>query len=332
MEKELKTFKIADKTFKNIYVQGPMAGFTDVAMRTLAFENGASLCYTEMISTNALAFNSKATINMVEDTQNDIGPIALQLFGYELDNIEKAIGIVEKIGKYDFLDFNLGCPVLKVMKQKAGSHLLKDLDYLYELTRLLVTKSRKPVIVKTRLGYKEPEDILDIAKVLENAGVKAIAIHGRTKDELYTGKPHYDLIKRVKDDSNIPIIVNGNLNVDNAYDVTQETGCDACMIARNAIGNPLIFKNLINKELGLEVRQPTFEEQLNMLERHVELIFAKNESERKVALTLRSIAPSYFSKFSFAKDFRMKLVHCLTKKDYLQCIQEAKNEYEIHND
>lgn len=326
MDEKLKTFKIGNKEFKNIYIEGPMAGFSDVAMRTLAFENGASLCYTEMISTNALAFNSQATINMVEDTQNDIGPVALQLFGYELDNIEKAIGIVEKIGKYDFLDFNLGCPVLKVMKQKAGSHLLKDLDYLYELVRLLVTKSRKPVIVKTRLGYKEPEDILDIAKVLENAGVQAIAIHGRTKDELYSGKPHYDLIKKVKDDSNITIIVNGNLDLNNTLDVVNETQSDAAMIARNSIGNPLIFRNLIDKELGNEVREPTFNEQLNMLERHIELIFSKKENERKIALALRSIAPSYFSKFSFAKDLRMKLVRCLTKNDYLECIKEAKNE------
>jgi len=320
-----KTFTIAKKTLKNRYIQGPMAGFTDIAMRTLAFKAGASLCYTEMISANALKYNSKDTIEMVKDTQKDIGPLALQLFGYELDHIEIAIHMCEKLGKYDFLDFNFGCPVPKVMKQKAGSHLLIDLDYLYELAKLLVKTSTKPVVVKTRMGFSDPNEIFKIVEVFENAGVSGIAIHGRTKAELYSGKPHYDIIKEVIKTAKVPIFISGNLNLDNTLETLSETKADASMIARASIGNPLIFTNLIKKENNEPLIPLTIEKQIELLKEHVDLIFDKQAPERINSLQLRSIAPSYFSKFPESKEFRSKIVRCLTKEDYLNCIKDYKD-------
>lgn len=327
----IKAFKIDNITLKNRYIQGPMAGFTDLAMRTLAFRAGASLSYTEMISCNALAYDSQDTIEMVKETQKDIGPVALQLFGYELDHIEKAIHMVEELGRFDFLDFNFGCPVPKVMKQKAGSHLLLDLDYLYKLTRLLVTTSKHPVMVKTRLGFTNPEDIFKIAKVFQDAGAKAIAIHGRTRSELYSGTPHYDLIKEVKQQISIPVLLNGNLNETNGLKILQDSKCDAAMFARATISNPTLFTNLLRQEEGQPQIVPTLQMQLSLLKQHIDLIFQKKEEERIIALEMRSIAPAYFAKFPETKSLRIALVHCQSKQDYLNAIDQAEATF-LHHD
>lgn len=319
----MKTFQIANTILKNRYVQAPLAGYSDFAMRTMAFEAGASLCYTEMISANALAYDSVDTINMVEETKKDIGPVALQLFGYEIDHMQIAIDKVEALGKYDFLDINLGCPVPKVMRQNSGSHLLTDLDYLYRFMRAVVVRSKHPVIAKTRLGFSSP-NIEAIVKTLESAGVSAIAIHGRTRSEFYLGKPHYDLIAKAKAMANVPIIANGNIGPENSLEVFDLTHADAEMIGRNAIGNPLVFSQLIQRENGEPITPLDFDTQWNLCRKHIELEFEKKRAVHVIALELRAIAPMYFSHVSGTKGLRSSLVRCQSKEEYLEVMDAAK--------
>lgn len=321
----IKEFKIDSVTLKNRYVEGPMAGFTDLAMRTLAFEHGASLAYTEMISANALAYGSSETLDMVKDTQKDIGPVALQLFGSEIPNIKKAIAIVETYGKYTFLDFNLGCPVPKVMKQNAGSHLLKDLDYLYTLMKTIVETSHHPVIAKTRLGFSNPEDIVNIVKTLEAAGVKAIAIHGRTREEFYLGKPHYDSIAKAKEIATVPIIANGNIDVSNVDKVFAKVKPDAVMICRKALGHPTIFTDLLNNEEGKESVVDSFNNQKTLLLEHLRLEAESSRDSLKSALQMRAIAPTYFIDFPYARQMRTALVKCQTLSDYVAVLNGVVN-------
>lgn len=303
-----------------------MAGFTDLPMRSLAFAGGAALAYTEMISANALAYDSPETQRMVTDTQKDRGPVALQLFGYEITHIETAIDWVEAHGKYAFLDFNLGCPVPKVMKQNAGSHLLLDLDYLYTLLRAIVIRSKHPVVAKTRLGFTDPDDIVKIVKVLEDAGVSAIAIHARTRSEFYAGKPHYDEIAKAKAVATIPIIANGNIDDSNAFEVMEKTKADAVMIARKALGNPLVFTNLVRKEKGLAPLQLTFAEQERFLKEHLAREYDHPLDLHVVSLQMRAIAPAYFASFPNAREIRSLLVKCQSEEDYLGVLAQAEDQ------
>lgn len=321
----LKTFNIAGIELKDRYVQAPLAGFSTITMRNFAHRYGAGLSYTEMISANALFYGSQDTFEMLHDTQRDEGPLALQLFGYEIDHIEKAIEIVEKEAKYTFLDFNLGCPVPKVMKQNAGSHLLTDLSYLYKLMSAIVKKSNHPVVAKTRLGFSNPEDITKIVKVLEDAGVKAIAIHGRTRSQFYTGHADYNYIAKAKSIANVPIIANGDIDEKNAKDVFDLTKADALMIGRAAVGNPLIFKDLVDLEEGNPLTIRTYKDNLEILKEYIDYSYGFERDAHKVSLALRTIAPAFLTGLPSIKKIRTLMVHCNSKEEYIELIDKALN-------
>lgn len=325
MKMSLKKFEIAGIELKDRYVQAPLAGFSTITMRNFAHRYGASLCYTEMISANALFYGSKDTLEMLDDTRGDEGPLALQLFGYEIDHIERAIEIVEEKAEYTFLDFNLGCPVPKVMRQNAGSHLLTDLSYLYELMSAIVKKSSHPVVAKTRLGFSNPEDITEIVKVLESAGVNAIAIHGRTRSEYYSGHAHYDLIAKAKSIATVPIIANGDIGSDNAQEVFETTNADALMIGRKAVGNPLIFQDLVDLEEGRTPRQRTYLDNLKILKEYIEYAYEFENDPHRISLALRSIAPAFLTGLPSIKKMRTMMVKCKSKEDYLNAIDMALN-------
>ena len=208
-----KKFEIGNITLPNRYILAPMAGYTNEPLRKMAIEGGAGLVYTEMISATALAYNNQKTFDMLPRDDSE-SPLALQLFGGNKDIILNAIDFVEKEAKYDFLDFNMGCPVPKVMKQEAGSYWLKRQDEVYDLLHSMVQKSHKPVIIKIRLGFdKKHINAVEIAKIAEQAGIKALAVHGRTRDEYYNGFPHYEKIAKVKNSVSIPVIANGNIDL-----------------------------------------------------------------------------------------------------------------------
>lgn len=315
-----KKFTIAGLELANRYVQAPLAGFSDVAMRIAAARHGAGLVYTEMISAAALARHSEETLEMVRETRRDECPVALQLFGSDAEELRTAIRICEAEGRYAFLDFNLGCPVPKVMKQDAGSHLLTDLDKAYSLVKAMVETSSIPVVVKTRLGYSNPEDCVKIVQMLVSAGVSAIAMHGRTRNEFYTGLPHYDLLTRARQACPVPFIANGNIGPDNALSIMESTSADAVMIGRNAIGNPLVFTDLLAVEDGLERPVRTVETQAQLLREQLALEYSRNVPPAKISVEFRAAAPAFFQGLPNARRIRGLLVHCSSQEEYLQAV------------
>lgn len=326
-----KTFQIAGVTIPNRYVLAPLAGFTDYSMRKLSYEKGAGLCYTEMESCEALNFNSKITIQDLEDTKKDKAnfpnrKLALQIFGGKTDSILHSIPIVEAHATYDFLDFNCGCPVPKVIRQQAGSYWLNRQDELIFLMKDLVKISSKPVIIKIRIGFNNIMDIVPLCKKLQEVGVKAIAVHGRTRKEMFSSEVHYDIIHDIKKNLSIPVIANGDINVADFKEVEKKTEADAFMIGQNAIGNPKIFSDLIALENNQLIQPTTLQSQICDLKNHLNAIFSIKE-ERTAAAIMRAISIRYFKGFPDIKKYKTKLVQCNTQNEYLNILQELENDY-----
>lgn len=250
-------------------VCAPMAGITNVIYRKIAKEFGASLVYTEMISDKALCFNSENTYKMIELDKNE-HPVALQLFGGEIEYLVKAVEIINKTDA-EILDINMGCPVPKVIKSQAGSLWLKDINDTREKITAIVKTSKKPVTAKIRLGWDEESiNVVEMAKMLESAGVSAICVHARTRSQFYTGKARIEYIKMVKEAVKIPVIGNGDIKcIDDAIEMFEKTGCDAIMVGRGALGNPWLFKQ-INHYLktGERLDDPSVFDRLDMCIRH----------------------------------------------------------------
>lgn len=320
----MKKFSIAGKEIKNRYIQAPLAGYTSFAMREMNRRYGAGLLYTEMVSSTALVYSNQKTFDMIPKQGED--SVALQLFGGEKEIILKSISIAESKGEYDFLDFNCGCPVKKVIKQNAGSSWLKREDELYDLAREMVKTSAKPVIFKIRLGFDDDHrNYLQVSKLLEDAGVKALAVHGRTKTQGFTGEVDYKAIGEIKERIKIPVIANGDINIDNIERVMDITGADAFMIGRASIGNPKIFEDLINRELGKEVRIATKEELIDDAITHLDLLI-EEFGESIACRLMRGFISMYLKGIHNIKPYKIELVRASTRKEYIEVIDRLKRD------
>ncbi len=325
----MKTFNIAGIEVKNRYVMAPLAGYTDYSMRKLCSDYGAGLVYTEMESCESLYYNSKATKQDLEDThldrKNSDARLALQIFGGKKDIILKSIPMFEQLGEYDFLDFNCGCPVPKVIRQNAGSSWLNRPDELVDLMKEIVRISSKPVIIKIRIGFDKVIDIVSLCKRLEEVGVKAIAVHGRTRNEMFSGPDHYDVIREIKRNVHVPVIANGLVDSTNFEDVLSKTEADAVMVGQKAIGYPKIFENMVRIENGLPVNEDSLQRQISDLKKQIELIY-QIKDERQASGIMRSVAVHYMKGFDNVKKYRTQLVHCESQKDYFDTLANIQNE------
>ena len=222
-----------------------MAEINDSAFRILCSNYGAGLTYTEMISCAALIRGNANTLKLF-DIQKCEKPIAIQLFGTKIDEIKKAVKVVQD--KVDIIDFNMGCPMSKIVDAGAGSALLKDPEKVREIVRTLVKNSKKPVSIKIRSGWdKNNINAVEIAKIIEEEGASMITIHARTRSQVRSGDSDWDLIKKVKDAVNIPVIGNGDISSPKDVDrMITESGCDYVMIGREAIKNPYIFRQCVD--------------------------------------------------------------------------------------
>ena len=274
-------WKIGNVEIENQLVLAPMAGITNEAFRGICKEMGAGLVVCEMISDKALSFNNAKTIKMTHVNSNE-HPMSMQIFGADEETLVYAAKWITENTDADIIDINMGCPVNKVAKKAgAGSSLLKNPQRVYEITKAVVEATHLPVTVKIRIGWDENNiNAVKIAKMIERAGASAIAVHGRTRAQMYSGKANLDVIKEVVESVNIPVIGNGDV-VDGptALHMLEYTGCKAVMVGRGCLGNPWVFKEinhyLDNKEI---LPRPSKEEIYNMImDQHNRLLKLKGE-------------------------------------------------------
>ena len=262
-------WKIGNVEMENPFVLAPMAGVTDLPFRKLCKEQGAGLICMEMVSAKAISFHNKNTEALMEIAPEE-HPVSMQLFGSEPELMAEVAKNIEE-RPFDILDINMGCPVPKVVNNGEGSALLKDPEKIVRIVKAVSSAISKPVTVKLRIGFENvPVDIVDIARRIEDAGAKAIAIHGRTRQQYYSGKADWDTIRRVKEAVSIPVIGNGDVDSPmKAEAMIRETGCDAVMVGRAVRGNPWIFRELNHYfATGELLERPSVEEIREMILRH----------------------------------------------------------------
>lgn len=265
-------WKIGDVQIDNPFVLAPMAGVTDLPFRKLCKEQGAGLICMEMVSAKAISFHNKNTEALMEIDKCE-NPVSLQLFGSEPELMAGVAAEIEE-RPFDILDINMGCPVPKVVNNGEGSALLKNPELIVKIVKSVSSAIKKPLTVKVRIGFEnEPVDIVEIAKRVEDAGAAAIAVHGRTRQQYYSGTADWDAIRRVKEAVSIPVIGNGDVDSpEKAEALIKETGCDGVMVGRATRGNPWIFRELNHYfETGEKLARPSVEEVREMILRHARM-------------------------------------------------------------
>jgi len=268
---KLKGFKIGNINIEGGLCLGPMAGVSDLPFRRLCKEMGASLLVTEMVSAKAIYFKNKNTEPLMK-IDKDEHPVALQLFGSDPDIIALMAAQIEN-RDFDIFDFNMGCPVPKIVNNGEGSALMKNPKLVEEILSKLVKSVKKPVTLKIRKGFNEDNiNAVEIAKIAEASGVSAIAVHARTREQYYSGKADWSIIKAVKSAVNIPVIGNGDVtDGKSAEEMYEYTGCDGIMIARAARGNPWIFREIRDYFCSKTVEKPAKDEVIDMILKHCRL-------------------------------------------------------------
>lgn len=283
-------WKIGNVEIKNQVVLAPMAGICNNAFRKIIKEMGAGLICAEMVSDKALVYDSKKTKELLylEDIER---PISQQIFGSDVDTFVEAAKIVYKLTKPDIIDINMGCPVPKVaLKSQAGAALLRDPDKIYEIVSSVRKAVPCPITVKIRSGWDSNNiNAVLVAKVCEKAGASAITVHPRTRMQGYQGKADWNVIKEVKQNVKIPVIGNGDITSSFlAKKMLDETGCDAVMIGRGALGNPWLIKEIVAYlEDATILPEPSYHDRINMCYKHLDYLL-KIKSEKVSVLEMRS--------------------------------------------
>lgn len=321
-------FKIGNIEIKNNVVLAPMAGICNHAYRTIIKEMGSGLIYAEMVSDKAISYGSKKTIDMLYMTDNE-RPIAQQIFGSDKESFVKAAKYIESNMHPDIIDINMGCPVPKVaLKSQAGSALLKNPDKVYEIVSAVVESVNVPVTVKIRSGWDSGSiNAVEIAKIVEKAGASAITVHPRTRSQGYSGKADWNIIKEVKENVSIPVIGNGDIK--SCYDAKRmldETGCDAIMIGRGALGNPWLIKECVEYlEDGIIPKTISNEEKLKMILHHLDLL--KDLKNSKVALLeMRSHAAWYLKGIPNTSKLKEDIFKTKTVEEFKELISNFLKE------
>ena len=320
------------KSKKPILMLAPLAGYTNIAYRTFMKKFGFDIVVSEMISDFALFYQNKETEKMIG--VNDIErPVAIQLFGGDKESMLRGLYELQKKSDYDYLDINLGCPVVKVVKNNSGSSWLKKerQEELYDMISAVVKESIKPVTCKIRLGWSEEEiTVLETCKILEKAGVSLITIHGRTRSQMYSGFANYEWIKKAKEIVSIPVIANGDITtLDKAIEVLEYTKCDGIAIGRGCLGNPRLIKQISEYyKTGIRLPDATKEEQVTYLKEHYKALL-ELKGEYIATQEIRGIAPHYFKGFTHVKQYKVELSQVKTKENLELVLEKILNDERI---
>lgn len=317
-------WKIRDKEILNPIVVAPMAGISNDAFRQLCFEFGAGLLYSEMVSDKAIYYRNQKTWEMLKGSA-DVHPMTLQIFGTEESTMLYAAEVLDRQTDCDFIDINMGCPVNKVIKTGAGSAMMKNENQTAELVRKIVERVHKPVTVKMRLGWdRNSMNYLSLGKKLEEAGVSAIALHARTRSQMYEGHSDWSHIRILKENLSIPVIGNGDVKtVEDFIQMKEETNCDAVMIGRGLVGNPFLIKEITNYLNGEENVKVSYEERFRLCRIHAEKLISL-KGERQAIAEMRGLAPHYLSGLYGSARYRGQMSQLKTFHD----LDDILNEYE----
>ena len=309
--------KIGSVELNNPFILAPMAGVCDLPFRLLCKEKGAAMVCTEMVSAKAIYYNNKNTKELLTIDKNE-GPVSLQLFGSEPKLMAEMAKRIEEI-PFDILDFNMGCPVPKVVNNGEGSALMKNPVLAGHIIEAMANAISKPVTVKIRAGFdSEHINAVEIAKIAENSGAAAITVHARTREQYYSGKADREIIRLVKEAVTIPVIGNGDIDCyESAKHMLEYTGCDGVAIGRGAEGNPWIFEELNAKYAGLDYNKPSLEEVKEMIMRHARMLI-DYKGEYIGIREMRKHAAWYTAGFKGAS----KLRGCLNEASSIEGLEE----------
>lgn len=321
-------WNIKDIIIKNRICVAPMAGVTNIAYREILKSYGAGLIYTEMISDKGLLFNNNKTLDMTEISKYE-KPVSLQLFGSEVESMVEAAVYIDKNTDCDIIDINMGCPVTKVVKSGAGSRLMTTPELAYNIVSSIVKVVKKPVTVKIRSGWDHKSiNAVEFAKLMEQAGVSAIAVHGRTKSDMYSGKADLEVIKAVKAAVKVPVIGNGDIRTpEDAKNMLDYTGCDAIMIGRGLLGNPFLVRQILDYLNNNQYYPTEIKEKKQCMLLHLsELI--KLKGEHIASLEMRTHGPWYVKGLPGSSIIKQALVSAENTEEIKNIINDYFNKLE----